>query len=510
MGSAWRLPSVDLSVRLDAGFHAPEYLEIEHRLRASGLRVVPLSAVLNRVFKGAFYLLASEYTSSGVPFIRISQFTSGFLDLSDTVFISCATHANQRKTAVAPGHLLFAKGGMYRHCAVVPDSVEDANISQDVIGAEPANGLDSHYAMTFLQSKHGRPQLVRWEQGNAQPHLSNEGVKEILIALPQDADAQRYIGDKVRQAERLRARAQRIEANVAMVHAKYIPLPVGVNFTKRTRRLATRSLTERLDAHFYPSAVEQYFRQIGGTTRSLGRLSTLVINGQSQPEAEEGVAQATVANLGRSFVEGPLRAVKRPMNGTRALALHDLLLCNAAHNKSYIGRDVTYSQLEGAYPSTEVMVIRVDRAQVPASFIRQYLKTDIGYRQIQSTIRGITAHSYPSDVKLIEIPIPPVADTEREIWFATDDKMLVAGRCADAAKLLTAVAVALVEHLIDGRLSEADLIAAQKGLEAGNRDADRAILQSLRQGDAADAPPLILDLDGLYALLDEPDEGSGP
>ncbi|TWA85134.1 hypothetical protein FBZ83_104406 [Azospirillum brasilense] len=205
-----------------------------------------------------------------------------------------------------------------------------------------------------------------------------------------------------------------------------------------------------------------------------------------------------------------MRAVKRPMNGTRALALHDLLLCNAAHNKSYIGRDVTYSQLEGAYPSTEVMVIRVDRAQVPASFIRQYLKTDIGYRQIQSTIRGITAHSYPSDVKLIEIPIPPVADTEREIWFATDDKMLVAGRCADAAKLLTAVAVALVEHLIDGRLSEADLIAAQKGLEAGNRDADRAILQSLRQGDAADAPPLIPDLDGLYALLDEPDEGSGP
>ncbi|ALJ34263.1 hypothetical protein AEJ54_15635 [Azospirillum sp. Sp 7] len=82
--------------------------------------------------------------------------------------------------------------------------------------------------------------------------------------------------------------------------------------------------------------------------------------------------------------------------------------------------------------------------------------------------------------------------------------------CLRAVERLVSSAKLLVEYLIDGRLSEADLIAAQKGLEAGKRDADRAVLQSLRQGDGADAPPLIPDLDGLYALLDEPDEGSGP
>ncbi len=67
---------------------------------------------------------------------------------------------------------------------------------------------------------------------------------------------------------------------------------------------------------------------------------------------------------------------------------------------------------------------------------------------------------------------------------------------------MLAAATRLVEDLIEGRISESDIVTAQKALEAGDRGADRAILKSLRQSDAPDAKPLIPDLD---ALLDEPD-----
>jgi hypothetical protein len=66
----------------------------------------------------------------------------------------------------------------------------------------------------------------------------------------------------------------------------------------------------------------------------------------------------------------------------------------------------------------------------------------------------------------------------------------------------------LVKRLIERRIPEADLVAAQKALEAGDRGADRAILQSLQQGNGPDVKPPIPDLDGLYGLLDEPDEES--
>lgn len=74
------------------------------------------------------------------------------------------------------------------------------------------------------------------------------------------------------------------------------------------------------------------------------------------------------------------------------------------------------------------------------------------------------------------------------------------------ANNLCAAARLIVEQLIEGTLSESDLITAQKALEAGDRSADRAILQSLRRGDAPDAPPLFPDLDALYALLDALEE----
>jgi type I restriction enzyme S subunit len=513
MGSVIRLPAKALGGRIDAGYYRPEYVANAKRLLNSSLECAELSALVSdgrrTLYFGTSTLDEEQAPDDWIPFLTSD-------DLGENGFF-IETRARRRVLPsflddypagrLRSGELLVKVKGPNQTTAYVETVPEYPVMVSGTIwgGLVRKKVVDPHYLVAALSCPYAVTARTRLRTNLNVEFL---GANDLLsLELPKPIHlAQRYIGDKVRQAERLRQRARRLEADVAAIHAKHIVLPVGINFAKRTRRLAARSLTERLDAHFYPSAVEQYFRQLSGTTWSLDRLSTSVINGQSQLESEEGVPQATVANLGRSFVEGALRTVKRPTDGARAIALHDLLLCNAAHNKSYIGRDVTYSQIEGSYPSTEVMVIRVDRAQVPASFIRQYLKTEIGYLQIQSTIRGITAHSYPGDVKLIEVPIPSVPNTEREAWFATDDKMLAAGRCADAAKVLTTVAMALIERLIDGHVTESDLVAAQKALDAGDRSADRAILQALRQT-ASDAKLLIPNLDGLYSLLDEPDRG---
>lgn len=423
----------------------------------------------------------------------------------DFVTAECAEQL--KRFRVQPETVLMNRSGTgsIGRCSVYLGKAEPLT-NEHVLHIRLTPEYDACYVATYLNSWWGQRAVEQGITGSTrQLNLANEHVARIPVPLP-ESHAQRFIGDKVRQAERLRERARRLEADVARTHAQYTVPPSGIDFAKRTRRLAARSLTERLDAHFYPSAVEQYFRHFNGATQSLDRLCSLLTNGQTQPVSANGVRQATVTNLGRSFVEGSLRTVQRPTDGSRALAPHDLLLCNAAHSKSYIGRDVTYSQVEGPYPSTEVMVVRVDRTQVPASFVRHHLKTQIGYLQIQSTIRGITAHSYPTDVRLIEIPLPPVPDAERQAWFATDDKMLEAGRCVDAASILTSVATALVERLIDGHITEADLVATQKALESGDRSADRDILKALRQSDTLDAKPLIADLDALYAFLDESEE----
>jgi hypothetical protein len=95
-----------------------------------------------------------------------------------------------------------------------------------------------------------------------------------------------------------------------------------------------------------------------------------------------------------------------------------------------------------------------------------------------------------------------LTEEEHREWMAIDEKMADAGIAEETANLLCAVSTLIVERLIEGRFSEADLTAAQEAIDVGDRSADREILKALRQSDAPGAKPLITDVDGLYALLD--------
>ena len=100
---ASRVVASSLNSRLDAGFYDPRYAAAESKLRASGVKVSPFEDHLERVFKGAFYILAAEYSGSGIPFIRVSQISSGQLDLASAVYLPEHVHQREQKPRFAPG-----------------------------------------------------------------------------------------------------------------------------------------------------------------------------------------------------------------------------------------------------------------------------------------------------------------------------------------------------------------------------------------------------------------------
>jgi len=366
---------------------------------------------------------------------------------------------------------------------------------------------DSHFFSAFLNSEYGQRSLDREKTISAQPTVNMERIRYLTITEPAPL-AQTYVGDKVRQAEWLRAQAQKLEEEVFSFHNALIPSQSGFNYARKSRMTPVAILSDRLDAHFYPAVVEDYMKSFNLEVHKLADLSELVTNGNTMGPSEDAanaIGQITVANLSSTFLKGEPRLVSAPSKREKFTKTHDILFCNAAHNKSYIGRQITYCHSEDDFlPSTEVMLIRLDRDKVPASYVRCYLLTKIGFIQIQSTIRGITAHSYPEDVRILRIPVPTLTGKEKTDWFKQDDKMDLAGGCFTHSTRLTTAAKLLVEALIDGHLTESDLIAAQKSLEAGDRTADREILSRLtRKGiNVAGEPSLFPDLDKLYEALD--------
>jgi type I restriction enzyme S subunit len=358
--------------------------------------------------------------------------------------------------------------------------------------------------VAFLRSSHGSLSLQRIVRGTIQRNLNIGDLLEHPILLP-DAFSQRYIGDKLRQAERLRERARKLADPVRQHHGKLIPAFRPSKAKWNTFRVGPRAIEDVIVPHFYPPAVTEYLAAI--PNESLSHLCVSIYSGETYEPDDEGVDQATSRSCTGRFLRRPCNLVRPPSRADLDLQVHDLLLTNAAHDKAYIGTDVTY--YHGGprnVPSAKVMVLRPDRSIVPASYLFAYLKTPVGYLQVQSAIRGISAGIRAQDIGTIRIPLPALRGHELAAWLSMDSLMVAAGASEEMAGILCAAATQLVERLIEGRITEADLVAAHKALEGGDRVVDKTILQSLRQSDGPAGSSLLPEVDGLYALLDAPEE----
>jgi type I restriction enzyme, S subunit len=489
-----------LNGALNADFYAPVYLSIENRIRNSGMKFCRLGDMLQRVFKGAFYLLSSEYQESGVPFIRVTQINSSNVDLKDAVYISNATHSLQSKTAVKPGYLLFAKGGAYRHVAVVPSSILDANISQDLIGAVTYECLDSHFAFTFLQSKFGKPQLIRWQQGDAQPHLTNESVRQILTPFP-DQNTQVYIGDKVRLAERVRVVAEAATKMIqSFVQSTEMSSALGVADRIFSRVSSDDLLATRLDPKFYGRRsleVLQCCHAIGST--SISKLTPKVSNGfEERNFVEIGTPYVTVSEVS----SGRLNLAKAPRIAPEIHVPQKARLSNCCVlvvRSGSIGTAVKVHSLDSEAVISSHLIRLEFEDERTASVVAAFLNSEVGKVLMWKIAYGAVQSQIGQD-ELLQIPVPDHCFENGHHIQQKMELFELAMRCEDS---LLRSAVILVEALVMQEITQEELATAHSQLESGDQAGDRAILARLYEGgiDATDTRPLFPDLDAYYETL---------
>lgn len=500
----------EIDDRLDAEYYNPAALSTLKKMQTKG-SVTTFGSLVNEGYRVVYHgtdSINGLKDSELLPFLSPTQIdANGAISFEDADKLPLYYKELYPKGLAKAGEILVEVKGNVSKVGIVPLSFpKSLMISGSLYKAtlDPKR-VDSHYVLAFLKSKHGQILKNRLTSNTIINYIAKDALYSIPLIEFGDK-AQKYIGDKVRQAEQLRAWAKRLEASVHRFHSQFIPSQDYLDFNKKTRKVSVVRMTERLDAHFYPGVVEQYLNEHPGKFESVRTLTNTIYNGQTQSETLDNFCeQITVAHLSASFVKGQPRKVNPPSKNDKFVKPHDILMCNAAHNKSYIGRELTYVHTEKKLlPSTEVMTIRVNRALVPASYVRTYLLSRLGYVKIQSTIRGITAHSYPDDVALLDIYIPEVEPNLKEGWFKQDDLLVQAGFAVELAQLLTSSAKTLVEALIEGQVTEQQLIQAQQALDDGDNRLDQAILSKLSsEGYAIEgATPLFSDMDELYRLLE--------
>jgi len=172
---------LDSYERIDAELYNKNYTHFK-----TALKRIPFTTFEKEsdiIKKGIFDIKSSCYSTTGIPFVRISNLRNMIIDTSDIVYIPIEEHRKNYKTELKRGDIILSKTAIAAASIV---NLEKCNVSQDTVAIKlkSESKVLSYYVVVFLNTKYGLEQLQRRFTGNIQMHLNlDECKKEVLIPV---------------------------------------------------------------------------------------------------------------------------------------------------------------------------------------------------------------------------------------------------------------------------------------------------------------------------------------
>ena len=464
-----------------------------------------------------------HYGSDGIHIVSPTNFTDFQIDLSSTNKLARQHKSLFTEFLLQPGRLLYALVGDVGHACVVPDPAPEA-ISYRRTANVKLKGIDPYFVCCFLNIPSGSVQLKRMTTGVIQDQVRLEDSAGVLLPTV-DEKVQKYIGDLLRTAERLKNRSSHLLSSATKLVERLVDRTTtekeialnGLDASTHepyqqqdnsARVMHTRprcsDLTNRIDAWYYQPHLVAAYEKIteSGCCQTLAEVidPERDVKGGATPLGAEYSKQGTVRFYRTSDVSGLAVQVTgsvflsdeqdREMSRSR-LAEGDVLLTITGADFGHAGA-ITKHHLPGNISQHSVRF----RPTIDESYLVAYLESKYGQLMLWRQAYGATrpAIDYPG-VKslLIRVPDPSV---QRIIGDAVRCGVLA----REYAMSLISAAKLVVEALIEGKVSDAELKAAQDDRESNLELLRRLTPKGL---DVAGDRPLFDDFEGLQKMIEE-------
>ncbi|HAN2106381.1 TPA: restriction endonuclease subunit S [Escherichia coli] len=496
-----RVNSNLLEDRLDAEFYSLEQIKNHKILQDYG--VIPLSAYCNGINVGYTGELTSVYRAQGTTLFRVSDIDGIFLSNDDVNYVPDDFAANNPQIWIRDNDIVFAAvGNTIGKVALKTVSMPDGVCSRALMIARPlTDKIDSSFLIAYLATKYAQKSLLRGVSGSAQPVLNTPLIANLPV-ISAESVSQKYIGDKIRQAERLRAWAKRLERSLDAFIEHF--QPEKKEYKKLFSRVPNNLLTNMLTATTYRERYISNQKNLKAISRiqPISYYLSSITNGYDERnEIDNGLPYVKVANVRAGYIDLKNTPRVRLSALTDASAKQkpekgDLLLTR----KGSFGIAAVVMESASFLCSSEVFSCKPSKPEF-MPILSWFLNSEAGNMQFWQFSTGTTMPGINQE-NLQNILIPDFSTCDIEQFNSIHKNRYEAKKNAE---LLTDTAKTLVEALIEGQLTEQQLIQAQQALEDGDNSLDQAILSKLSaEGYAIEgATPLFSDVDELYRLLEE-------
>lgn len=143
-------------------------------------------------FQNGFAFKSNLFTETGLPILRISNIQNQIIDSDNLVFFNLESYKEKlEKYIVEPNDLLIAMSGATTGKIGFNKTNQRFYLNQRVGNLKPKRDLNKNYLYYFLSTQVEKNLSI--SAGAAQPNLSTEQIKEMLIPLPSISTQERII-----------------------------------------------------------------------------------------------------------------------------------------------------------------------------------------------------------------------------------------------------------------------------------------------------------------------------
>ncbi|MFT5634883.1 MAG: type I restriction enzyme S subunit [Cognaticolwellia sp.] len=544
-----RVDITSLSDRLDAEYYTEDQIQNLTILNSFG--VFPFYKVCTSINVGYTGELTSQYTDKGTVLYRVSDIDGLFLKEDKVNYVPEYFAEENRQIWIKNGDVVLAAvGNTIGKVAIKSFHLPDGVCSRALMITRPIpEKIDSHFLVTYLSCKFAQKSLLRGISGSAQPVLNTPLISNLPI-IQVNSIAQRYIGNKVRQAEILRPWEELLSKFSKFLVESLIQenineeeLITAQNSLEMGDTKPERNLLAKLDVWNtkYSNVTDKKNRMSFSKFYSTDELIDIIAAPSYSPElvsyckkvekypklgqfmvgkAKLGITGSIAKDYVTSDTPNAVPYISTKQVKGLFAYLDDIKYISAASdvewekcrindgdiiiNKSgNVGAAAILSCKPYIYINSvsDIINIRINDTQIDKAYLVEYLNSPYGQKQLQRLSGGaIFDH-----VSLHAIPEINIAVFDFKAQRYIGNKVRLTENIKLTEKSLMIASKALIEALIGGQITETQLIEAQQALEEGDDSKDRAILSKLTDKGylAKDGTELFDDLDTLYELLDE-------
>jgi type I restriction enzyme S subunit len=363
-------------------------------------------------------LASRHYTDTGARVIRLQNIGDGnFID--ERAYISPEHFETLNKHEVRQGDIVIASlGNDLPRATIVPDLGGPAIVKADCIRFRPSPLVSPAWILYALRAPYTKASVQERVRGIGRPRLGLGAIRKISIPVP-PADEQKRI------AEALEAELTRLDA--AENQLQLAEMRLGRLRSRIISELCSGRKRDRdtVSLNDLDGGGEKKPQDLpsGWSRSTLGEVVNSVKNGIFVPRAKSDPDGVPILRIGAvrtmSLDLGDLRYSRMSVEDLDAkdalLKEGDLLFTRYNGNPDLVGSCVVVSGVGDLTYPDKLIRVRVNTNVVLPSYVELVFSLREVKREVKERVRSTAGQAgiSGSDLREVEIPIPPISEQER-------------------------------------------------------------------------------------------------